>query len=71
MCGEMAGDALYTRLLLGMGLDEFSMHPNALAEVKQVILNSNTESLSPQVETLLNSVSHDQFQKRLEQFQQH
>lgn len=37
MCGEMAGDARYTRLLLGMGLKEFSVHPNALLEVKQAI----------------------------------
>lgn len=37
MCGEMAGDALYTRLLLGLGLKEFSVHPNALLEVKQAI----------------------------------
>ena len=37
MCGEMAGDARYTKLLLGMGLREFSVHPNALLEVKQII----------------------------------
>ena len=40
MCGEMAGDARYTRLLLGMGLKEFSVHPNSLLEVKQVINES-------------------------------
>ena len=37
MCGEMAGDARYTKLLLGMGLREFSVHPNALLEIKQII----------------------------------
>ena len=37
MCGEMAGDVHYTKLLLGMGLREFSVHPNALLEVKQII----------------------------------
>ena len=37
MCGEMAGDGRYTKLLLGMGLREFSVHPNALLEVKQLI----------------------------------
>ncbi len=41
MCGEMAGDALYTRLLLGMGLKEFSVHPNALLEIKQIINESH------------------------------
>jgi len=40
MCGEMAGDTRYTRLLLGMGLKEFSVHPNSLLEVKQVITES-------------------------------
>ncbi len=41
MCGEMAGDARYTRLLLGMGLKEFSVPPNSLLEVKQIVLNSH------------------------------
>ena len=41
MCGEMAGDASYTRLLLGMGLREFSVHPNALLEIKQTINKSH------------------------------
>jgi len=37
MCGEMAGDHRYTRLLLAMGLEHFSMHPNVLLEVKRII----------------------------------
>ena len=37
MCGEMAGDVRYTRLLLGLGLRAFSVHPSLLLEVKQVI----------------------------------
>ena len=37
MCGEMAGDARYTRLLLGLGLTEFSVHPAALLEIKHII----------------------------------
>jgi len=40
MCGEMAGDPRYTRLLLGMGLTDFSVHPTALLEVKDVIHHS-------------------------------
>lgn len=46
MCGEMAGDARYTRLLLGMGLREFSVHPNAVLEVKQAISESNVDKLT-------------------------
>ncbi len=37
MCGEMAGDAMSTVLLLGLGLDEFSMSPQSLLEVRKVI----------------------------------
>jgi phosphotransferase system enzyme I (PtsI) len=40
VCGEMAGDIKLTRLLLGMGLREFSMHPAQLLSVKQEILNA-------------------------------
>ncbi|HUW49884.1 MAG TPA: phosphoenolpyruvate--protein phosphotransferase [Sulfuricella sp.] len=41
VCGEMAGDANLTRLLLGFGLREFSMHPAHVLKVKQQILKSN------------------------------
>jgi len=47
MCGEMAGDARYTRLLLGMGLREFSVHANALLEVKQTINESDVGAIRP------------------------
>ena len=45
MCGEMAGDPRYTRLLLGLGLREFSAQPAALLEVKRVINTSIAEDL--------------------------
>ncbi|MDH5358282.1 MAG: phosphoenolpyruvate--protein phosphotransferase [Gammaproteobacteria bacterium] len=45
MCGEMAGDPRYTRLLLAMGLEHFSMHPNALLEIKQVINETDLTQL--------------------------
>jgi len=53
MCGEMAGDPRYTRLLLGLGLTEFSMHYTALQEVKQVVLQSSIASLAQTVGALL------------------
>jgi phosphotransferase system enzyme I (PtsI) len=40
MCGEMAGDAKLTRLLIGLGLDEFSMNAAAIPDVKQIIRES-------------------------------
>ncbi len=45
MCGEMAGDPRYTRLLLAMGLEHFSMHPNALLVVKQIINETDLTQL--------------------------
>jgi phosphotransferase system enzyme I (PtsI) len=53
MCGEMAGDPRFTRLLLGMGLREFSMQPRALLEVKAVIRESNVAKLAQDIEELL------------------
>ena len=53
ICGEMAGDVKWTRLLLGMGLLEFSMHPSQLLAVKQEILNSDLRLIEPQVKKVL------------------
>jgi phosphotransferase system enzyme I (PtsI) len=55
MCGEMAGDPRYTRLLLGMGLSEFSMHHTSLQEVKRVINSSTITALIPLVQELLDN----------------
>jgi phosphotransferase system enzyme I (PtsI) len=45
MCGEMAGDKRYTRLLLGLGLREFSVHPANLLEVKETVTTSHIDHL--------------------------
>ncbi len=47
ICGEMAGDSKLTRLLLGMGLKHFSMHPSRILTVKKQVLNSNIQKLKP------------------------
>jgi phosphotransferase system enzyme I (PtsI) len=46
VCGEMAGDVTLTRLLLGLGLRSFSMHPAQILAVKQEILRSDTSKLA-------------------------
>ena len=46
LCGEMAGDPNYTRLLLGLGLKSFSMHPSAIPEIKNIIINSDLTKLN-------------------------
>ena len=53
VCGEMAGDPKLTRLLLGMGLRIFSMHPSQILKVKSRILKSDTSELAPNVRKML------------------
>ncbi len=53
ICGEMAGDAMMTRLLLGMGLRKFSLHPSQLLEIKQQVLKSDTVALQSAVSRIL------------------
>ena len=55
VCGEMAGDPSLTRLLLGMGLRSFSMHPTQILAVKQVVLRSDTARLKPWAQRVLAS----------------
>ena len=52
MCGEMAGDLRLTRLLLGMGLTEFSVRPNMLGEIKRRILDTDLGALRPLMQQL-------------------
>ena len=46
VCGEMAGDASMTRLLLGLGLRSFSMHPAQILAIKQEVLRSDAGKLA-------------------------
>ena len=55
LCGEMAGDPAYTRLLLGLGLRHFSMHPTQLLRVKQEVLRSDTSRLGAWAQGVLNA----------------
>jgi phosphotransferase system enzyme I (PtsI) len=53
LCGEMAGDPRYTRLLLGLGLREFSVHPSVLLEIKQIINATSVNTAAPLARQLL------------------
>lgn len=53
VCGEMAGEPGLCRLLLGMGLREFSMHPSQISAVKQEILNSDLNVLTAKTQAIL------------------
>ncbi len=53
VCGEMAGDTTMTRLLLGMGLRSFSMHPAQILAVKQEVLRADTAKLTAWAEQIV------------------
>lgn len=57
VCGEMAGDSKLTRLLLGLGLRQFSMHPSHILSVKHQVLQSDLIKLVPAARKIL--ASHD------------
>ncbi|MBK1782166.1 phosphoenolpyruvate--protein phosphotransferase [Advenella sp. WQ 585] len=58
VCGEMAGESRYTRLLLGLGLTEFSMHPQQLLDVKKIVRTSHTNALRSKIATALNHAEY-------------
>jgi phosphotransferase system enzyme I (PtsI) len=53
VCGEMAGELAYTRLLLGLGLRQFSMHPAQLLGTKQRVLTTSLPEIAPLVQKIL------------------
>lgn len=67
MCGEMAGDPRYTRLLLGLGLTHFSMHPTNLLEVKQVVRDSHVVELSGLVQRILKTTEAERLAQLLDE----
>jgi len=66
MCGEMAGDPALTRLLLGMGLRQFSMHPAQIPAVKQRIKQSDISELVPIVRRILRLEESSKIQEQIE-----
>jgi len=55
VCGEMAGDVAFTRLLLGLGLRSFSMHPSRILAVKQEVLRADTGKLEAWARSVLDA----------------
>ena len=54
VCGEMAGEVDYTRLLLGLGLKGFSMHAQQIPDVKEIVRQAHTNILRGKVAQSLN-----------------
>jgi phosphotransferase system enzyme I (PtsI) len=70
VCGEMAGDLEATRLLIGMGLRAFSMHPASLLRVKREILRCDAERLRARVSRLLAADDPAKVQSGLERLRE-
>jgi len=70
ICGEMAGDPTLTRLLLGMGLTEFSMHPSQVLLVKQEVLRAHLKTLEKPVADVLAAFEPEEVQSALDRIAQ-
>ncbi|PIT54632.1 phosphoenolpyruvate--protein phosphotransferase [Snodgrassella alvi] len=68
ICGEMAGDAQYTRLLMAMGLRCFSMNANNILAVKNQIIQSDLLTLETEVQKILRNDDPDKALKLLKKF---
>lgn len=66
MCGEMAGGPRYTRLLLGLGLREFSMRPAMISEVKSVINTTSITDIRARCAAVLRAPTSDRVIKLLD-----
>jgi phosphotransferase system enzyme I (PtsI) len=66
VCGEMAGEPSMTKVLLGMGLTDFSMHFNQLLSVKKEILRADMSVLKQSVDELLNAIEPEELQAALQ-----
>ena len=67
VCGEMAGDSTYTRLLLGMGLRRFSMNPSNLLTIKDIVLRSHTGRLEEESARLMRNEDPEKTDKLIKE----
>lgn len=68
MCGEMAGDPLYTLILLGFGLDELSMNPLAIPRVKRIIRASTQKEARRLLKRILSFSSAAEIRSHVEDY---
>lgn len=70
MCGEAAGDKLYIPLLIGLGLDEFSMNSNSLLNARKRINNLDKAECVKLSEEILQMSSAEEVEERLKEFKE-
>lgn len=68
MCGEAAGDELFIPLLVGLGLDEFSMNPNKILNTRKIIRNIEHKKCKKLAQEILKLSSATEIKERLIQF---
>ncbi|WP_315940916.1 putative PEP-binding protein, partial [Haemophilus influenzae] len=68
MCGELAGDERATLLLLGMGLDEFSMSAISVPRIKKLIRNVNFQDAKVLADTALQKPTAAEIDQLIEEF---
>ncbi|OOF21490.1 phosphoenolpyruvate--protein phosphotransferase [Salinivibrio sp. IB574] len=68
MCGELAGDEKATLLLMGMGLDEFSMSAISIPRIKKIIRNANFADVKAMADTALNLPTAAEIEAYVEKF---
>ncbi len=71
MCGQMAGDPLATILLIGLGLDEFSVVPSVLPEIKKIIRSIHYTEAQHVAERVLSMQSEDEIEAFLKNLMRH
>ena len=68
MCGEAAGDSLYIPLLVGMGLDDFSMNANKILESRKLVRNLNYNECKELADEVLMMVHREDIKENLKNF---
>ena len=68
MCGEMASSIEYTKVLIGLGLDEFSMSSGKIPKIKKEIRNISFEKSKILAGKLLNCASKDEVFETIQKF---
>ena len=68
MCGEAAGDPSFIPLLVGLGLDEFSMNSNSILKARKTINNLNAKECAKLSEEIIQMASAKDVEKRLKEF---
>lgn len=66
VCGEIAGDARFTPLLLALGLEQFSVHPSSLLEVRRTIRSCDVHALRARAPALMRARDRAQIERWME-----